>query len=130
MIGRYLPALLLAATLSGCTALNPFATNPPPLEPGVMEPDPRVAICYNPAKTPPEKVQEVAQAQCFGDSIAQQTGTDYQLQDCPVLTPERATFVCRSKSPPKPASSPATATSAPTPAPIPTPVPPPAPTTK
>ena len=130
MMRRGLRTLLLAATLSGCTALNPFATSPPPLEPGVIEPDPRVAVCYNPAKTPPEKVQELAQAQCLGESIAQQTGTDYQLQDCPVLTPERATFVCRSKSPPKPAFGPAAAPSAPTSTPIPTPVPPPAPTTK
>jgi hypothetical protein len=130
MIRRYLPGLLFAAALSGCTALNPFATNPPPPEPGVVEADPRVAICYNPAKTPAEKVQEFAQAQCFGDSIAQRTGTDYLLQDCPVLTPERATFVCRSKSPPKPGSSPAAAPSAPTATPIPTLVPPPAPTIK
>ncbi|HXC29580.1 MAG TPA: hypothetical protein VNV38_16600 [Stellaceae bacterium] len=130
MIPRYLPALLLVAALSGCTVLSPFATNPPPLEPGVVETDLRVAICYNPAKTPPEKVQELGQAQCFGDSVAQQTGTDYLLQDCPVLTPKRATFVCRSKSPPKPASSLPTAPSAPTPASIPTPVPPPALPTK
>ena len=102
-LGGWGGLVLLAGIVSGCSTLTPFPTAPRALDPGAPDLGPRVAICYNPLKTPPEKVQELGQAQCIGDTIAQQTGTDYRLDDCPVLTPERATFLCKPKS--LPASS-------------------------
>jgi len=119
MIRRRLPALLLAAAFSGCTVMTPFATAPRALEPNTPDPGQRVAICYNPLKTPPEKVQELGQAQCIGDTLAQQMGTDYRLDDCPVLTPERATFLCKPKSPPASSKGALTAARLPTPPPTP-----------
>jgi hypothetical protein len=94
--GRFV-ALLLGAAAVGCSALTPFATSPFPLPTGVKDPRPRVAICYNAWKTPPEKVQELGQAECLGNTVAERVETDYRLDDCPVLTPGRATFVCKPK---------------------------------
>ena len=100
MIRRCLSALLLAAAMSGCSVVNPFATSPL-ADPKAKDPGPRVAICYNPLKTSDEKVQTLGQAQCVGDVTAVLVGTDYHLDDCPMLTPARATFVCKPN--PKPA---------------------------
>jgi len=88
-------ALLLATTTSGCSGLTPFAAAPLAAPPGTTDPGPRVAICYNTLKTPPERVQQLAQAECFGHTTAELVDTDYRLDDCPVLTPGRATFVCK-----------------------------------
>ncbi len=54
-----------------------------------------MAVCYNVLRTSPEELQKLAQAQCFGDTVAEQVDTDYRLDDCPVLTPGRATFLCK-----------------------------------
>jgi hypothetical protein len=95
MSGRRLPGLLFAVFVTGCTALTPFPTGPLAADPNVKDPGPRVAICYNSMKTPPEKVQELGQAQCSGNTTAEKVDVDYRLDDCPVLTPARATFVCK-----------------------------------
>ena len=95
MSSRRLLALLLAAGLAGCSSLTPFATGPKKADPKEKDPGPRVAICYNPLKTSDEKVQESGQAQCIGKAEAEKVSTDYRLDDCPVLTPARATFVCK-----------------------------------
>jgi hypothetical protein len=87
--------LSLTAATTGCSALTPFATGPLAAKKGVTDPGPRVAICYNTFKTPPEKIQQLAQAECFGNATAELVDTDYRLDDCPVLTPGRATFVCK-----------------------------------
>jgi len=100
---RRLATLLLAAMLSACSAVNPFPTGPL-ADPKAKDPGPRVAICYNPLKTSDEKVQALGQAQCVGDATAELVSTDYHLDDCPILTPERATFVCKPK--PKPTTPP------------------------
>jgi hypothetical protein len=89
------PALLLMVVTSGCSALTPFATAPLAAKPGVTDPGSRVAICFNTFKTPPEKVQELAQAECLGNTVAERVDTDYRMDDCPALTPGRATFVCK-----------------------------------
>lgn len=91
-------ALVAAAAAAGCSALTPFVTAAPPLDPGVKEPNQRVAICYDTFETPAEKVQELAQAECPSDTVAERSGTDYRLDTCPVLTPGRATFVCKPKA--------------------------------
>jgi len=89
--------LLAAAMAAGCSALTPFPTGPLEAKPGAKDGSLRVAVCYNTFKTPAEKVQEVAQTQCFGDSVARLVDTDYRMDNCPVMTPGRATFVCAPK---------------------------------
>jgi hypothetical protein len=86
---------LTVGAVAGCSALTPFATGPFDSRPGQPE-GPRVAICYNTLKTGPEKVQELGQAECLGDTVAERVDTDYRMDDCPLLTPGRATFVCKS----------------------------------
>jgi len=98
MTGTRLAALLLTAAAAGCSGLTPYATGPRPLALGEQNPGPRVAICYNALKTSADKVQELAQKECLGDTVAEQGDTDYRLDDCPLLTPARATFVCKPKS--------------------------------
>jgi len=87
--------LLLGVAVSGCSALTPFATPPLAASPGVADAGPRVAVCYNALKTAPQTLQELAQAQCAGKAVAERVDTDYRLDDCPTLTPGRATFVCK-----------------------------------
>ncbi|HZK91837.1 MAG TPA: hypothetical protein VFC56_16975 [Stellaceae bacterium] len=89
--------LFAAAAAAGCSALTPFATAPLAADPGIKDAGPRVAICYNLWKTPPEKVQELAQAECLGGTVAQPVDTDYHLDNCPLMTPGRATFICKPK---------------------------------
>ena len=92
-------ALIGAVTLAGCSALDPYATVPPPLPPGAAT-VPRVAICYNKLKTLLPEVQKEAQQECAADTVAEPAGTDWYLQDCPLLLPARATFVCRARKTP------------------------------
>lgn len=113
MSSRRLSALLLAAIISGCSsAVTPFATGPLP-DLNAKDPRQRVAICYNPLKTSDEKLQQLGQAQCLGDMTAELVSTDYRLDDCPLLTPGRATFACKPN--PKPAAPASSAPHVPTP---------------
>jgi len=91
--------VVLAAGLAcGCSALTPFATMPASPKTGVVDPRQRVAICTNPLKTSPEQVQQAAQAECLGNTIAEQvTGNDYWLDVCPIAVPARVTFACTPK---------------------------------
>ncbi|MBV8779388.1 MAG: hypothetical protein JO032_00945 [Alphaproteobacteria bacterium] len=97
MRGWRFAALLAAAAAAGCDAVNPFATAPPAAAPGVQDAGPRVAVCYNPLKTSADKVRSLAQADCFDNRVAERVDTDFRLDNCPLLAPGRATFVCRPK---------------------------------
>jgi hypothetical protein len=94
---RTLAALVVAAALAGCSGFTPFSTAPPSLQPWQSSPGQRVSICYNTLKTTPEKLQEMAQAECLGEGVAQLLDTDYRLDNCPLMTPGRATFLCKAQ---------------------------------
>jgi hypothetical protein len=87
-------AMLAAGLLAGCSAVTPFATFPLQPRPGVTDPRTRVAICYNTLQTSPERVQELAQAECIGNATVEPIDTDYRLDSCPLSAPGRATFAC------------------------------------
>jgi len=89
-------ALLLIATLAGCDALDPFPTAPRTAQPGAPA-APRVAICYNRLATSLAEVLAEAQAECSANTVAAPVDTDWYLQNCPLLLPARATFVCMAK---------------------------------
>ena len=91
-------ALLMAgaAMLAGCGALNPYPTLPRPPQPG-QPAGARVAICYNGMRTAPAAVQAEAQQECPSGTVAEPIDTDFYMQNCPVLLPARATFVCSPK---------------------------------
>ena len=88
--------LALAALLAGCSALDPFPAPPRAAEPGAP-PGPRVAICYNTLATTLAEVQAQAQRESPDAAVAEPVDTDWYLQNCPLLLPARATFVCRAK---------------------------------
>ena len=94
-------AVLVATLLTGCSATAPFATYPLQPRPGVIDLRTRVAICYNTLRTSSERVQELGQAECIGDAVAELIDTDYRVDICPLATPGRATFACMPKKPPK-----------------------------
>jgi hypothetical protein len=88
--------LLAAAAAGGCTALDPFATQPREAQPG-QPAGTRVGICYNTLKTSLPAVQVEAQRECPKETRAEPVDTDWYLQTCPVLLPARASFVCLPK---------------------------------
>jgi hypothetical protein len=89
--------VLLAALATGCSALTPYATEPFDAPKGHTDPGTRIAICYNTLKTSDDQVQQLAQAECLGDTLAERVDTDYRLDRCAMSVPARATFVCTPK---------------------------------
>ena len=94
-MSRWFLPLFLAATLAGCGALTPYPTAPLGAQPKAP-PDagPRVAICYNPLHSNKDDARAQAQHECAAGTTATRVDTDWYLQNCPLLLPERATFVC------------------------------------
>jgi hypothetical protein len=91
---RLAAVALALGWLAGCGALTPYPTVPIAARPG-MPASPRVAICYNTLTTPLAEVQREAQQECPADTSAEPDDTDYYLQNCPLLLPGRASFICR-----------------------------------
>ena len=89
-------ATLGLALLAGCGTFEPYPTAPIAAAPGAPAGQ-RVAICYNSVSTTLPEVQNSAQQECPADTVAEPADTDYYLQNCPLLLPGRATFVCRAK---------------------------------
>ncbi len=93
---RIVCALLLTA-LAACGGLDPYATAPRAAQPG-QPAGARVAICYNTLTTSLAEVAAEAQRECTAHTRAEPVDTDWYLQQCPLLLPARATFVCKAKS--------------------------------
>lgn len=91
--------VVLAAGLAcSCGAFTPFPSAPLSPTAGTVDPRQRVGICFNTLKTTPEELQQAAQVECLGTSVAERVGgTDYGLDVCPLAVPGRATFACTPK---------------------------------
>lgn len=92
------PVILLgfmAAALVGCGMIAPYPTAPAAHE-ADQPPDTgsRVAICYNTLHSTLDQVRAAAQGECSAGTTATPVDTDWYLQNCPLLLPARATFVC------------------------------------
>jgi hypothetical protein len=86
---------LLAAALAGCNMIAPYPTAPAAHEASApADPGPRVAICYNTLQSTLDQVRAAAQDECSAGATATPVETDWYLQNCPLLLPARATFVC------------------------------------
>ena len=95
---RFPRALLLAvAALVGCSELQPYATYPRAARAGEVDAGARVAVCRDPLVSSLDDGQRVAQEECSANTIATYSSTDWNLQNCPLLLPARATFICTPK---------------------------------
>jgi hypothetical protein len=90
-------AIVLLATLAGCSALEPYATYPRAARPGEDTTLTRVAICYDTFVSSLDQVQAAAQQECAADTVATYSSTDWYLLYGPVLLPARATYMCTPK---------------------------------
>ncbi len=90
-------ALVAAAAIGGCSALDPYPTFPQQPGAGDKDAGPRVAICYDFVVSSARDVQQAAQGECTANTRAERIGTDWKLDYCPLLLPARATFVCAPK---------------------------------
>ena len=88
---------LAVAALAGCSQLQPYATYPRAAPAGEVDAGARVAVCRDPLVSSLDDAQRVAQEECAASTIATYSSTDFFLQNCPLLLPERATFVCAPK---------------------------------
>ncbi|HEV3373502.1 MAG TPA: hypothetical protein VG145_13215 [Xanthobacteraceae bacterium] len=88
--------LLLTLGLGGCGALDPSPTVARATQAG-QPAGPRVAICYNTMESTLAQVQSEAQQECAANTVAAPVDTDWYMQNCPLLLPARATFVCTAK---------------------------------
>jgi hypothetical protein len=93
---RFAALAIGIAWLAGCGALSPYPTVPIAARAGAPAGQ-RVAICYNTLTTPLAAIQREAQQECPADTNAEPDDTDYHLQNCPLLLPGRASFICRPK---------------------------------
>ena len=93
---RFAAAALSLGWLAACGALEPYPTVPIAARPGAPAGQ-RVAICYNTLSATVTEIQAAAQQECPANSVAEPDDTDYYLQNCPLLLPGRATFLCRPK---------------------------------
>ena len=89
--------IVLLASLAGCSALDPYATFPRAARPGEDASLARVAICYDTFVSSLDQVQAAAQDECAADTVAIYSSTDWYLQNCPLLLPARATYMCTPK---------------------------------
>jgi hypothetical protein len=89
--------VLALAALAGCSQLQPYATAPRAARAGEVDAGPRVAVCRDPFASSLDDAQRVAQEECAENTIATYSSTDWYLQNCPLLLPARATFVCAPK---------------------------------
>ena len=85
--------LVLGGLVAACGALDPFPTLPHNTEPG-QPAGQRVAICYDTLVTTLAAVRQQAQRECPANTTAMPLQTDWIMQNCPLLLPARATFVC------------------------------------
>ena len=90
-------AIVLLASLAGCSALEPYATYPRAARPGEDAALTRVAICYDTFVSSLDQVQAAAQQECAADTVATYSSTDWYLLYCPLLLPARATYMCTPK---------------------------------
>lgn len=93
-IARLFAIGLAMAVLAGCSGLAPYATAPLAPEPGRRDPGPRVAICYNGLVSSRTQIGKAAQQECGPRTRAVPVGTDWHLDNCPILLPARANFAC------------------------------------
>jgi hypothetical protein len=95
---------LTVLALGGCGSLAPFETVPPVAE-GEQRtglPDntiqtstgSKIAVCYNALTAGADALRAVAAQSCSSKEPLPPPERDFDLDHCPLLTPQRAVFTC------------------------------------
>lgn len=109
-IPRSLAPLLLPLMLAQCGGgggvLPPFETVPIALSKAQQQaasaagkPPTRIGICYNTFTTTAAQVRSLAEQACEPGTLPRPVERDFELSNCPLLQPARATFACVAKAP-------------------------------
>jgi hypothetical protein len=100
-LARHAAPVLLCLALAQCRgALPPYETVPPALSRAELDAaagataPPRVAVCYNAFTTTAAEVRAIAQQSCQAGTVPRPSNRDLSLDNCPLLQPARAIFVC------------------------------------
>ncbi|HUH83363.1 MAG TPA: hypothetical protein VLX85_02070 [Stellaceae bacterium] len=101
MSPRFVPLFALLVTLAACgtAVLPPYETIPPPVSRAERKdsgetPPPRVALCYNTFTTSAHALLALAKESCDPGTTPKPLERDFDLNNCPILEPTRATFAC------------------------------------
>jgi hypothetical protein len=87
-------ALLLPLALAYCSSSLPPYETVPPANPA-QDDRLRIALCYNGLTTSDEQLHSLAAESCGPGMQPQAAGRELiNLNNCPLLMPERATFTC------------------------------------
>lgn len=96
-LSRFLAVLALTGLVAGACSLRPSPTTSPgalekALQDSLAAP---ISVCYSKATTTPEEIIKAATKSCAGpDARLVLYGQDGLPNDCPLLQPARATFLC------------------------------------
>ena len=96
-LSRFLAILALTGLAAGACSLRPFPTTPPEALRKALEDSPAasISVCYSKATTTPEEIIKAVTKSCAGpDARLVFHGQDGVPNDCPLLQPARATFLC------------------------------------
>jgi hypothetical protein len=101
------PPLLLLALVRCSGDLPPFETVPASLDKKQQQAiaiaggtiPTTIGVCYNTFTTTPAQVRAIAAQACGTGTVPHAIERDFQLVNCPVLEPARATFACLPKTP-------------------------------
>ena len=96
-LSRFLAVLALTGLAAGACSLRPFPTSPPTaLEKALQDsPAASISVCYSKATTTPEEIIKAVTKSCAGpDTRLVFYGQDGLPNECPLLQPARATFLC------------------------------------
>ena len=92
-LSGFLAVLALTGLAAGACSLRPFPTTPP--EALQDSPAASISVCYSKATTTPEEIIKAVTKSCAGPGARLVFyGQDGLPNECPLLQPARATFLC------------------------------------
>lgn len=92
-LSRFLAILALTGLAAGACSLRPLpTTQPEALQDSLVA---SISVCYSKATTTPEEIIKAVTKSCAGPNTRLVLyGQDSLPNDCPLLQPARATFLC------------------------------------
>lgn len=88
-------ALVPLLAIAGCGILAPFPSATPPAPPGTTGVP--VGICYSRLASSTDDLRALAAQECGSGQMPQLVDTEWNVNNCPLLTPTRAIFICTAR---------------------------------